>query len=332
MDIDPFRETRRVIAEWDAAHGTNGDQPYPYHPLDLIALRDRDFERDWLVEKFWPTEAHIHIFAAPKTGKSLLMLWIAANLALGRDAFTGEPIKRHRVAYVDNEMTEMDLQERLIDMALPFEELEGWLLYFSYPTLPPMDTELGGLETLAMMQHYESSVLIIDTLSRVVRGEENSNDTYRNFYGYTGRLLKAHSIALSRLDHAGHDTKKSRGASAKADDVDLVYGLERRSGRDESSGYRLNRTHARMGGISEFIELALADDPVAIRGTGIRSWSEQAIRKARELDSIDAPLGISQREAIRLLRENDIGPGKTLYLMEAIRLRIDRAPLKEFGL
>ena len=54
-----------------------------------------------------------------------------------------------------------------------------------------MDTELGGLETLAMMQHYESTVLILDTLSRVVRGEENSNDTYRNFYAYTGRLLKA---------------------------------------------------------------------------------------------------------------------------------------------
>ena len=76
------------------------------NPLDLLALRDRDFERDWLVEKFWPNDAHLHIFATPKTGKSLLMLWIAANLALGRDAFTGQSIKRYRVAYVDNEMTE----------------------------------------------------------------------------------------------------------------------------------------------------------------------------------------------------------------------------------
>jgi hypothetical protein len=260
------------------------------------------------------------------------MLWIAANLALGKDPFTGEPIKRYRVAYVDNEMTEMDLQERLIDMALPFEELEGWLLYFSYPTLPPMDTESGGLETLSMMKHYDSSVLILDTLSRVVRGEENSNDTYRNFYGFTGRLLKANSVSLARLDHAGHDPKKSRGASAKADDVDLVYGLERRSDKNESPGYRLLRTHARMGGISESIELLLSDDPISIKTTSIRSWSEQAIRKARELDDIDAPLAVSQREAIRLLREKGLGPGKTLYLMEAIRLRKERAPLKEFGL
>jgi hypothetical protein len=329
---DPYREIRHLIAEYDLKHlnGSNGE--YPYIPLDLLALRDRDFDRDWLVEKFWPTDAHIHIFATPKTGKSLLMLWIAANLALGRDAFTGAAIKRYRVAYVDNEMTEMDLQERLLDMALPFEELEGWLLYFSYPTLPPMDTELGGLETLSMMKHYDSNVLIIDTLSRVVRGEENSNDTYRNFYGYTGRLLKANNIALSRLDHAGHDPKKSRGASAKADDVDLVYGLERRADRDSAPGYRLSRTHARMGGISESIELLLTDDPVSIKSTALRSWSEQAIHKAKELDQIDAPLSLSQREAIRLLRDKGIGPGKTLYLMEAIRLRNERAPLREFGL
>jgi hypothetical protein len=329
---DPYREIRQLIAEFDLKHSERPNGEYPYRPLDLLALRDRDFDRDWLVEKFWPVDAHLHIFASPKTGKSLLMLWIAANLALGKDPFTGEPIKRYRVAYVDNEMTEMDLQERLIDMALPFEELEGWLLYFSYPTLPPMDTESGGLETLSMMKHYDSSVLILDTLSRVVRGEENSNDTYRNFYGFTGRLLKANSVSLARLDHAGHDPKKSRGASAKADDVDLVYGLERRSDKNESPGYRLLRTHARMGGISESIELLLSDDPISIKTTSIRSWSIQAIHKAKELDEIDAPLSISQREATRLLRDKGIGPGKTLYLMEAIRLRNERAPLKEFGL
>ena len=330
---DPYAEIRQLLAEYDAKHlSENGDRPYPYQPLDLLALRDRDFDRDWLVEKFWPVDAHLHIFATPKTGKSLLMLWIATNLALGKDAFTGEPIKRYRVAYVDNEMTEMDLQERLNDMGLPFEELEGWLFYFSYPTLPPMDTESGGRETLSMMQHYESTVLILDTLSRVVRGEENSNDTYRNFYGYTGRLLKANSVSLARLDHAGHDPKKSRGASAKADDVDLVYGLERRTSSDDSPGYRLARTHARMGGISETIELLLYDDPISIRGTAIRSWSEHAIRKARELDQIDAPLEVSQREAIRLLRDKGFQPGKTQYLAEALRLRKERSPLRKFGL
>jgi hypothetical protein len=112
----------------------------------------------------------------------------------------------------------------------------------------------------------------------------------------------------------------------------LVYGLEKRTGRDESPGYRLTRTHARIGNVSEVIELTLNDYPLTVKSTVARSWSDAAIRKAKELDAINAPLELSQREAIRLLREASIVAGKTTYLMEAIRLRIDRAPFREFGL
>lgn len=329
---DPFAETRRLIAEWDLAHLSNGSIRERKPPYDWLAIRDMDFNYDWLVEKWWPVETHLHIFAAPKTGKSLLMLWVAANIALGRDPFTGEPMKRHRVAYIDNEMTMKDVQERIMDFGFPFEELPGWLNYWGYPSLAPMDTQSGGIELLELVTAFECDVLIIDTLSRVVKGEENSNDTYRNFYNYTGRLLKANAIAMARLDHAGHDPRKSRGASAKADDVDLVYGLEKRSGADESPGYRLTRTHARIANVAEVIELELTDEPVAIKTTGIRSWSEGAIRKARELDAIGAEIEISQRAAIQLLKAADIAPGKTTILMEAIRLRITQRDHRQFGI
>lgn len=329
---DPYAEIRKLIAEYDATHTANGDSPDRNPPLSWLALRDMDFNYDWLVEKFWPIGTHLHIFAAPKTGKSLLMLWVASSIALGRDPFSWEPMKRQRVSYIDNEMTLKDVFERVQDMGIAFEELEGWLLYHPYPILAPMDTELGGLETLHLMQSHESKVLIIDTLSRVVRGEENSNDTYRNFYNNTGRLLKANDISMARLDHAGHDPHKSRGASAKADDVDLVYGLEKRAGKDELPGYRLNRTHSRVANVSESIDLVLNEEPLSVRSTSVRLWSDSAIKKARELDQINAPIELTQREAIRLLKAAELTPGRTTYLMEAIRLRIDRQPLREFGL
>lgn len=327
---DPYATIRKLIAEWDLAH-TNGDAPRNI-PISLVQLAGMDFNYDWLIEKFWPIETHLHIFAAPKTGKSLLMLWVAVSLALGRDPFSGESQERRRVAYIDNEMTLKDLHERLTDMNAPFSELEGWLLYHPYPILPPMDTESGGRETLAMVQEDKAEVLIIDTLSRVVKGEENSNDTYRSFYNHTGRLLKANSIAMARLDHAGHDPKKSRGASAKADDVDLVYGLEKRSGNDEAPGYRLIRTHTRIGNVSETIELSLVDYPLSIKASRGRTWSEPAIKKAKELDEIGAPIELSQREAIRLLKAANIQVGKTTYLSESLKLRVEREPFKRFGL
>jgi len=221
-------------------------------------------------------------------------------------------------------MTLKDLHDRLVDMGFDFDELEGWLKYHPFPIIRPMDTELGGIDAMALMQYDESSVLVIDTLSRVVQGDENSNDTYRNFFNHTGRLLKANGISLARLDHAGHDKAKSRGASAKADDVDLVYSLERRTNDANTPGFKLTRTHSRVGFSEEFIELELIDDPLSIKSSAMRMWTLQAINKAKQLDQLGAPTNISQREALKLLRDSEYGPGKMSYLVEAIKLRIDR--------
>jgi hypothetical protein len=56
--------------------------------------------------------------------------------------------------------------------------------------------------------------VVIDTVSRAIDGEENSNDTWLNQLG----------IAMIRLDHSGKDeTKGMRGGSAKSGDVDAVW-------------------------------------------------------------------------------------------------------------
>lgn len=329
---DPYAKVRIRIAEWDLAHRPVSTIIERNPEIDWATAKNRDFNYDWLVEKWWPIETQMHVFASAKTGKSLLMLWIAANLAIGRDPFSWAPIKRQSVVYLDNEMTERDVIERVTDMGIEFDELVGWLHYVQHPAVRPMDTELGGIDTLELVQAYGSNVLIIDTLSRVVKGEENSNDTYRNFYNCTGRLLKANAIALARLDHAGYAGTHSRGASAKVDDVDLVYSLEKRATKDDSPGYRLTRTHARVSNCAEIIELQLSEEPLSVKSTQLRSWNEQAIRKARELDEIGAPLDVSQREAIRLLKAADIAPGKTTFLAEALRLRISRDDFRQFNL
>lgn len=329
---DPYATIRKLIAEWDLNHTTgNGvSQEVPW--VNWAELRDKAFDYEWLIEGVWPVGCHMHIFASPKTGKSLLGLWIAANIARGTDPFNGDPIQRRIVLYIDNEMTERDLQERLNDMNIDYDQLDGWLRYCFYPKLSPMDTELGGFDALSLVQRANATVVIIDTLSRVVKGEENSNDTYRNFYNFTGRLLKAHDVTVLRFDHAGHDKSKSRGASSKADDVDLVFQLERRSSTDESPGFRLTRTHARVSGISEFIELATTDEPLSIKSTRARTWTDGAIKKAKELEAASVPIDASKLQAIALLKEAGFGPGKTTTLIEALKLRQWKDPFSQFGL
>jgi len=56
----------------------------------------------------------------------------------------------------------------------------------------------------------------------------------------------------------------------------------------------------------------------------MRSWTLQAITKAKQLDELQAPTNISNREAIALLKAAGYGPGKTTYLAEALRLRLQR--------
>lgn len=201
MEDDPVvRIAREFIAKFESTdQSTNG---YRDEIVDWAHLAESTFELEWLVDGIWPNGKHLAIFATHKTGKSLLSLHIATSIAMGIDAFTREPIEPRDVLYIDKEMAEADLQERMFDMG-HFHAMKAGepkrLHYAIHPVVPPMDTMEGGIRLLEMAQRYECSVVVIDTLSRVVKGDEQSNDTYKAFFNYTGSLLKANGIAMLRF-------------------------------------------------------------------------------------------------------------------------------------
>ena len=138
------------------------------------------------------------------------------------------PDRPRRVLYIDFENDPVgDIRERLQDMSIGPDDLGG-LAYMSFPHLRMLDTPAGGQELLNAAQHHRCEVIVIDTVSRTVAGEENSNDTWLNFYRCTGLLLKQHGIACIRLDHTGRDESKGmRGGSAKSGDVDVAWQLSK---------------------------------------------------------------------------------------------------------
>ena len=291
--------------------GDRGDLPAP---VDWEALFAGDTDHEWLVEDVWPLGRQLHIFAAKKTGKSLLMLWIAANLAYGRDPFTGRRQDPQRVTYLDYEMTEDDIRERLEEMGFTADQLKN-LRYYLHPPIPPLDTSAGGAALLALAQRDESVAVVLDTVSRVIQGEENSNDTFRNFYRHTGMRLKAAGIGLARLDHEGHDGGRSRGASAKADDVDVVWRLTK-----SDDGLTLTRTVARMSWIAERVDIQMKTEPLLFVRTD-DSWPAGTRDKAAELDRLGLPTEVTRRAAIDALKSAGITPGKTTVISKAIAYR-----------
>jgi len=310
------------LARLDALDG-NGSNDHDGYALttDWLALFNNQSDAEWLVTDFWPVGRQIHLHAARKQGKSLVTLWIACNLANGRDPFNGNAIPPVRVGYFDFEMTEADLRERLLDMGFTPETLIN-LYYFMYPAIPMLDTEAGGKALLGHCLHYGLQAVIIDTMSRVVAGDENSNDTYIRFYKHTGALLKAHGISLFRLDHEGHLSGRSRGASAKADDVDIVWQLRQM----DNGGYQLVRTAARISWIPENVLITMVEEPCLSFERVAEAWPAGTAEKAKELDACGATIDVSKRQATEMLREHGFVPGKATILLAAIRFRKWRFP------
>jgi hypothetical protein len=194
--------------------------------LDWEALWADDEEEEWIVEPLLPARRLVALFSAPKVGKSLLLLEMAVAIARGEPVL-GTTIDRPRIVlYVDFENDPRgDVRSRLVAMGRKPSELEN-LVYLSFPRLNYLDSKQGAAELLEACHEYGAEVVVIDTVSRAVGGDENENDTWLRFYRYTGLSLKQSGIASIRLDHTGKDpTKGMRGGSAKYGDVDAVWSM-----------------------------------------------------------------------------------------------------------
>jgi hypothetical protein len=225
-----------------------------------------DPDPEWLVEPLVERGRQVAFFSEAKAGKSLVWLEIAAKLVRGDPVLGNPPRKPITIVYIDQENTRRDVVERLTKMGFDGNGLER-LLYYSFPDLSYLDTETGGRELYAVARVADADLVILDTLSRVVEGDENENDTYHNFYKYTGVRLKADGIALVRLDHSGKDKAKGmRGASSKYSDVDEVWQLT----ADEHGVVTLNRTHSRAHHGASRLVLTREDAPTLRHATDER--------------------------------------------------------------
>lgn len=309
-------------AELESLHVVSNGQRDPRLPvpLDWYALFQRETTAEWLVSEVWPVGRQVHMHAARKTGKSLIALWMACNLAIGKDAFTGKPIRPVVVGYLDYEMSEDDLLERVEEYGFTPDQLSGRLCYYLHPAIPMLDTADGGSLLVETLSTDGVEALVIDTMSRVVQGDENSNDTYIRFYKHTGTLLRAAGIAMLRLDHEGHEKGRSRGASSKADDVDIVWQLREM----DAGSMQLVRKAARMSWIPENVTVRKVTEPSLRFETASDSWPAGTLEKANELDACDVPLDASRRKAAEMLKAQGYTAGKTIVLHAAMRYRHGR--------
>jgi hypothetical protein len=288
------------------------------HPVDWKTFWNAETtDPEYIIEPLFAAGRQTAIFSSAKTGKSLLVLDMVAAAVTGRNVLGSPPGPNRRVLYLDMEMTEADLRERLVDLGYgPDDDLDG-LAYYQLPSLPPLDCDLGGEVLTELAVAHGADLVVIDTMARVVSGEENSADTYRAFYRHTGLRLRQLGIALGRLDHMGKEAAKDqRGSSAKADDIDTVYRLT----ASGSTHLTLKRTHSRVPWMAESINLIRQEEPHLQHVVEECPWQASAIEVAHRLDTLGVPLGASASVAGSALKAAGEGRRKAVIL-EAQRYR-----------
>lgn len=320
--VDEWFAEIGVTAEPVAAHppeqAVNDTDDHLIQPVNWAELWSKDSSPEWEYEDVLAKGRGHALYASRKTGKSLFFLWACAGMIVTREDV--------EVIYLDYEMTDDDLRERLEDMGYGPDSDLSRFHYFMLPALAPLDTHAGATELLAIVDRIisrnpqRSFVLILDTTSRAVEGEENSNDTIRAFYRHTGVRLKQRGITWARLDHAGKDASRGqRGASAKGDDVDIVWKLEA-----TDNGYTLRRDAARMGWVPEKVTFRRVDEPHLHFVAVDDDWPAGTQEVAKLLDNLGVTLNASVRETMRLLREGGNGRRQTI-VQAALKWRRQKA-------
>lgn len=299
--------------------------PYDANLLDMLVdwpdfwQRDQS-EADWIAEPVIPAGRSISIYAPGGTGKSLFTLSLVAAVATGGAGLDGRPMKARRVLYIDYEMTQEDLFERLSAMGYDQTCDLSNLHYASLPSLPAADAPEGGKAIARMAQLVDAELVILDTFSRAVAGDENDADTVRSFYRWTGLHLKAEGRAFIRIDHAGKDIERGqRGTSAKNDDVDIVWQMV----KADASGFKLTAKKRRMGWVPEIVELQQFDEP-NLHYRLVEGLAPPGTDKVvRDLDDLGVPAFASARQASKLLKDG--GRGARDQLVRAAQKKRSRA-------
>jgi KaiC/GvpD/RAD55 family RecA-like ATPase len=316
--LDDFVTAWDTLSPSDWLHGEAGpdeeNDSLPV-PIDWATFWDRDSTQEWLVEPLIPLGRHVVLYAPAKEGKSLLALEVAAAAATGRPVLGTHGSEPVRVVYLDFEMTEDDLLERLEDMGYDRDSDLSNLFYYSLPDLPPLDTAAGGQAVEAIVRRHEAQMIVIDTMARVVQGEENSNDTYRWFDMHVSLRMKMLRVAVLRLDHAGKDiTKGQRGASEKVGYADVIWQLR----YDKQTGsVTLKATHKRVGWVRDQISMSRVEEPwlshlVDAASIGVPSGTKEIVAL---LEEFGVPVEMPVRAAAKVLR--DAGRGHRTRLVSA---------------
>lgn len=193
-----------------------------------------------------PVKSLVVIGGEPKANKSYVVLNMLLDLARGRNIFGGKypdgspvmPVsKPYRVLYIEQEIGEEGLKERLLPM-LGGEIPLGLDFYIkSRDMAMRLDTPEGRLAIETQIQSCRPDIIVFDPLAEFQLINENSAQEMGMTVRVLKRLIEQYGVTIVLVHHVGkpgfEDPRtggnKLRGSSALFGAVDTFIGVSRKS-------------------------------------------------------------------------------------------------------
>jgi hypothetical protein len=323
VPLTPFAITEPLTGTTDLPY----EQLSPEHREELAHLVNWDNfwtsdkgEEEWIAYPLIPANRSVALYAPAKAGKSTIALAIVAAVATGRRILGDVVADKKHILYLDYEMTEDDLHERLSELGYDESDDMTCLHYALLPSLPPLDTMEGAVALMGLVDRTEAECVVVDTFGRAVEGDEDKADTVRAFYRHTGLALKARGVAVMRTDHSGKDVAKGqRGSSAKNDDVDVVWQLSR---KDE--GITIKRTHSRISWVPNLVNIKRKETDCGydyVIDRGLTVFANGTANNAARLDAAGVPIDATVKEALALVKAKEGKAFRRELVIEALAFR-----------
>lgn len=269
----------------------------PEGHIDWNLIGQTPLEPNWLIPQRVIRNHYLNLFALEGVGKSLLLL----------DWARQSPVN---VGYIDNEMSDRQVLARAKKMGVQPEDMKH--IYYK----PLHDLVNNDVDFMMWVAQYELGLVILDTFSATITGDENSAMTVNEFEEAIALPYKQDMNGT--LIVADHKTSKdqeattAQGSAAKGRKVDMSY--------------ELLETGVSMGGHS-LLTLAVRKDREGVLGKGTEFGYEL---QTGETLSFEASQPVQKEEmSTEPGKGTNIIAVRTHMLLHDIDLTMSRAKIRQ---
>jgi RecA-family ATPase len=221
------------------------NQAHEFKPLTADEILNQEWpEPVWAVPGILPVGLTI-LAGKPKVGKSWLALQIAQAVAAGGIAL-GQQVSKGRVLYLALEDPPRRIKDRMQKQHWQSGLEAEFMVMGTYLSELGNLTNGGGRRIASLMKERLYRVVVIDTLSRSVRGDQCSPEEMTAALEPIQQIAHEYNCAVTLIDHHRKSVSKNPdaildilGSTAKGAVLDTAMGLYREGGK---SGAKLQIT------------------------------------------------------------------------------------------